>query len=71
MNPKNIISAILITLGIVVLIYSGLRFTTPGKPVEILGTSIATTDSHFIPPTAGAIMLVGGVILLAIRPRGV
>jgi hypothetical protein len=32
---------------------------------------IATTDNHFIPPAVGAIMLVGGVVLLVVKPRSV
>ena len=40
MNTKSIVAVILITLGIVVLAYSGISFTTPGKPVEFLGLSI-------------------------------
>jgi hypothetical protein len=68
---KNILSAILITLGIVVLAYSGLSFSTPGKPVDFLGMHIATSDNHFIPPVAGALMLVGGIVLLVVKPKGV
>jgi len=68
---KTIISAILITLGIVVLAYSGLSFNTPGRPVDFLGLHIATTDSHFISPAVGALMLVGGVVLLIVKPKGV
>jgi hypothetical protein len=71
MNTKTIVSVLLITLGIVVLAYSGLSFTTPGKTIDFLGMHIATTDSHFIPPAVGALMLVGGVVLLVIRPKGV
>ena len=71
MNMKTIIAAILITLGIVVLAYSGLSFTTPGKPVEFLGMHIATTDNHFISPAVGALMLVGGVVLLLVKPKSV
>jgi hypothetical protein len=69
MNTKTIIAALLITLGIVVLAYSGITFKTPGKPVEFFGIHIATTDSHFIPPVVGALALVGGVVLLMVRPR--
>jgi hypothetical protein len=71
MNLKNILSASLITLGLVVLAYSGLRFTTPGQPVDVLGLHIATSNSHFIPPAVGALMLVGGVVILVVKPRGV
>jgi hypothetical protein len=68
---KTILSVLLITLGIVVLAYSGLSFTTPGQPINILGVHIATTQSHFIPPAVGALMLVGGIVLLVIKPRRV
>jgi hypothetical protein len=68
---KTIISILLITLGVVVLAYSGLSFTTPGKPIEFLGMHIATTDNHFIPPAVGALMLVGGILLLIVKPRSV
>ena len=71
MNTKTIIAVALITLGIVVLAYSGLSFTTPGKPIEFLGMHIATTDSHFISPAVGALALVGGIILLIVKPKSV
>lgn len=71
MKAKTIIAAVLITLGIVVLAYSGITFKTPGKPVEFLGLTIKTTDSHFIPPVVGALALVGGIVLLVVKPRQV
>jgi hypothetical protein len=69
MNIKTIIAALLIALGTVVLAYSGLSFTTPGKPIEFLGMHITTINSHFIPPAAGALALVGGIVLLLVKPR--
>jgi hypothetical protein len=71
MNTKTITAIILITLGIVVLAYSGITFNTPGKPVEFLGMHFETTDSHFIPPVVGALALVGGIVLLVVKPRRV
>jgi hypothetical protein len=71
MNPKTIVAVMLIALGVVVLAYSGITFTTPGRPVEFLGMHIATTDSHFIPPVVGALALVGGIVLLVVKPRRV
>lgn len=71
MNIKTIVAILLVALGIVVLAYSGLSFKTPGEPVNILGMHFATTDSHFIPPAVGALMLVGGIVLLVIKPRRV
>ena len=69
MNTKTIVAVALITLGIVVLAYSGITFKTPGKPVEFLGMHIETTDSHFIPPVVGALALVGGIVLLVVKPK--
>lgn len=71
MNVKTIISVLLITLGIVVLAYSGLNFKTPGEPINFLGMHIATTNNHFIPPAVGALMLVGGLVLLLVKPKSV
>jgi hypothetical protein len=71
MNIKTIIAVALIALGIVVLAYSGLSFSTPGQTINFLGMHIATTDSHFIPPVAGALMLVGGIALLLVKSKSV
>ena len=69
MNTKTIIAVLLVSLGIVVLAYSGITFTTPGKPVNFLGIHIETTESHFIPPVVGALALVGGITLLLVNPK--
>jgi hypothetical protein len=71
MSTKTIVAVILVTLGIVVLAYSGISFSTPGKPIDFLGLHIETTHSHFIPPVVGALALVGGIILLVVKPRQV
>jgi methyl coenzyme M reductase beta subunit len=68
MNTK-MVAMILIALGIVVLAYSGITYTTPGKPVNFLGAHIETTHSHFIPPIAGALALAGGIVLLVAGPK--
>ncbi len=71
MNTKTIVAVILVALGVVVLAYSGITFKTPGKPVEFLGLHVETTDSHFIPPVVGALALIGGIVLLVVKPRRV
>jgi len=68
MNTKTI-AVILISLGLVVLAYSGITFRTPGKPVDFLGMHFETTRSHFIPPVAGALALVGGIVFLVAIPK--
>jgi hypothetical protein len=67
MNKKTI-GLILIVLGLVVIAYSGITFHTPGKPIDFLGMHIETTVSHFISPAVGAIALVGGIVLLVLKP---
>ncbi len=69
MNTKNTVAVLLITVGIVVLAYSGITLHTPGQPVDFLGLHIETTHSHFVPPVVGALMLVGGIVLLVVKPR--
>jgi hypothetical protein len=69
MNPKTIVAVILVALGVVVLAYSGISFTTPGQPVDFLGMHLQTTETHFIPPVVGALVLVGGIALLVMNPR--
>ncbi len=68
---KTLFAIALIALGIVVLAYSGLSFSTPGQPINFLGMHIATSDNHFIPPAMGALMLVGGIVLLLVKPKSV
>lgn len=64
MNTRGIVAIALIVLGIAVLAYSGITLRTPGKPVDLGPVHIETTRSHYIPPVAGTVMLVGGVVLL-------
>ncbi len=71
MNTKTVIAVLLVTLGLVVLAYSGIAFTTPGKPIDFIGIHIQTTNSHFIPPVVGAFALIGGIVLLLVKPKSV
>ena len=71
MKTKTIAAVILITLGIVVLAYAGISFKTPGQPVNFLGMHFETTTSQFIPPVVGALALVGGIVLLVVKPKSV
>lgn len=71
MNIKAIVAIILIILGVAVLAYSGISFTTPGETVQFLGLRLETRETHFIPPVIGALGLVGGIALLLLKPRSV
>jgi drug/metabolite transporter (DMT)-like permease len=69
MSSRNVVAIILVTLGIVVLAYSGISFRTRGQPVDIGPLHVETTRSHFIPPVAGALALVGGILLWAVGSK--
>jgi hypothetical protein len=69
MNSRKLLAVLLVTMGIVVLVYSGISIRTRGKPVEIGPLHLETTERHFIPPIAGAIALVGGLVLLVAGSR--
>lgn len=66
MSSRRAIAIVLIVLGIVVLAYSGITLKTPGRPVNIGPVHIETTRRHFVPPVAGAVALVGGIVLLVV-----
>jgi uncharacterized membrane protein HdeD (DUF308 family) len=57
----------LVVLGILVLVYQGISYTTQKKVVDI-GPIQATKQEHKtipLPPVLGAIALVGGIVLIA------
>lgn len=66
---KSIVAIALIVLGTLVFAYSGFHFTTPGESFGFLGLSIETEESHFIPPVAGLIAIIGGIVLLVFKPN--
>ena len=66
MISRGMVAVVLIVLGIVVLAYSGISFRTRGQPVDLGPIHVETTEGHFIPPVAGAIALVGGIVLLLV-----
>jgi hypothetical protein len=69
MSIRSIIAIVLISLGVVVLAYSGISFSTAGKPVNFLGMHFETTVNHFIPPAVGAVFFVGGILLLMVNRK--
>ena len=63
------IGIVLIVLGLVGLAYGGFSYTTREKVID-LGPIHATRDETHslpLPPIAGALLLIGGVVLVARR----
>jgi hypothetical protein len=65
------IGAILIVLGLIGLAWGGFTYTTKKKVLDI-GPIEATREEHHnvpVPPIAGAVALVGGIVLIAADRR--
>ncbi len=62
------IGIILLVIGIVMLIWSGFTYTKKEKVIDAGPIQVSADREHTVawPPYAGAILVVGGVILLVI-----
>jgi hypothetical protein len=71
MKPKIIIAIILIVLGIAVLAYQGVTYTTREKVVDIGPIQVTSEKTKTLPlsPIIGAIALVGGIVLLVVGSK--
>jgi uncharacterized membrane protein YidH (DUF202 family) len=68
MRAKYIIGSLLIVIGLVSLLVGGFRWTQQKTIVDI-GPIEAKTEEHKvlpIPPVVGALLLVGGIVLLVV-----
>jgi len=68
MNTKTVVAVILITLGIVVLAYSGFSFRLRDNH-RVPWDHLETMENHFIPPIVGVFALIGGIVLLLVNPK--
>jgi uncharacterized membrane protein HdeD (DUF308 family) len=67
MKSQSIVGIILIILGVVALVYQGISYTTREKAVDLGPIQVTAEEKHTIPlpPIAGAIAVVAGLVLLA------
>ena len=66
-----IVAILLIALGVTVLAYQGITYTTHEKIIEV-GPIKATAEKQrtiLLPPILGGLALAGGVVLLAVAAR--
>ena len=68
---KNTIGVILIVLGLIGLAWGGFNYTTREKVIDIGPIHATREETHNVPvpPVAGALALVGGIVLLAVGRR--
>jgi uncharacterized membrane protein HdeD (DUF308 family) len=71
MKPAVIVGVILIILGIVALAYQGITYTSQEKVVDLGPLKVEAKKEKTIPlpPLLGALLLVGGVVLVAVSAR--
>ena len=71
MTLRHIVGAILVVIGLVSLLMGGFRWTE-NKTVVDIGPVKATAEEHKtlpIPPVVGALLLVGGIVVLVVPSR--
>jgi len=69
MKPLGLI---LIVLGVIALMYQGFTYTTHKKVLDV-GPIQATKEEHHsvpLPPVLGALVLIGGVVILVSDRKG-
>jgi hypothetical protein len=71
MKTYTLIGIILIVIGIAAFAYQGITYTTREKVVDIGPIQITADKTKTIPlpPIAGGIALVGGIVLLVVGSR--
>ena len=69
MNSSKTLGIILVTIGILMMLYTGFTYFTTEKVVDIGSLHIAKEKSHLVtwPPVVGAIFLLAGLITLGTR----
>jgi uncharacterized membrane protein len=65
MRPLGIIGVILIIAGVIVLAMKGISYTKDRDSVKIGGVELSKEDRGFVPPVAGVIAIVAGIVLVA------
>ena len=66
----KIFSLVLVTIGIIVLMYGGISLNRQKTILDVGGIKATATEHQtLLPPIVGAIALIGGVVLLAVNKR--
>ena len=71
MSVRYVVGSLLVVIGLVSLLWGGFRWTQQKTVVDI-GPLEAKTEEHKvlpIPPVVGALLLVGGIVLLVVPNR--
>ena len=71
MKPVTLVGVALIILGVLALAYQGITYTTREKVIDVgpLKATVEKEKSIPLPPIVGALVLVGGVVLVVVGGR--
>ena len=69
MRPLSIVGALLIVAGAVVLLMRGVSYTKERESARVGPIEIAAERKGFVPPVAGGVAIVVGIVLLVADRR--
>jgi len=66
MRPVAILGVLLITLGVIALVYEGITYTTKRTVIDVGPVEVQAEEQRRIPlpPILGAVAIAGGVVLV-------
>jgi hypothetical protein len=73
MRAITIVGIVLIVIGVVVLVYQGITYTTREKVLEVGPVEVRKETQKIIPlpPLVGGVALAGGIVLVLVGARRV
>lgn len=66
MRPMGMLGVVLMVLGAIVLAVRGVSYTKDRHSTNIGPVQVSSSDKGFVPPVAGAIAIIAGVVLIAV-----
>lgn len=66
MRPVGMLGVVLIVLGAVVLAVRGISYTKDRHSTNIGPVQVSTSEKGFVPPVAGGVAIIAGVVLIAV-----
>lgn len=62
---------VLIAVGILMLAYTGFKYSTKEKVVDLGSIEISAEKSHTVqwPPIAGVVLIIGGIVVLVLDKK--
>lgn len=66
MRPVGMLGLALIVVGAVVLAVRGISYTKDRHSTNIGPVQVSTSDKGFVPPVAGAVAIIAGIVLIAV-----